>query len=334
MASPNNKFDNFNKYVNGLIAKAGGSFSPSGTEKEPVTFIGTGVPSFDKAIGGGYPKGRLIEIYGNESSCKSLLCMLACMEVLKKDPEALVVYIDTEQTFDPLFATYVGLDPTLVTLIQPTNSEVALNTAYEAVSIGASIVVIDSIAQLVPQSVVESGMDESTRMAETASQLSKFFKKALPKMKETRCTLLVTNQFRATMSTYGNPVGTTGGYSLKYGASLRIKSRIVDKSDTGVTVSVKAEKNKVHTPFKEANFNIIFPTINPETGEVFAGLDAISDLFSTCVENKIIEKKGAWFNYGDVKCQGAETFINKLRSNPDLVSELNLLLSNGDLNND
>jgi len=281
--------------------------------------ISSGSIGLDLALGGGWPKGRIVEIYGPESSGKSTLSLHACFEVQKEG--GICGYVDAEHAFDDEYAKNLGLDLSNDRFIYstPDNGEQALTIVEQLVKTGlVSLVIVDSVAALVPKAEIESDFGEN-KMGLMARLMSQAMRKLVGIISNTNCTVIFINQIRNKIGVmYGSPEVTTGGDALKYYASIRCDVRRIGQNKDGDEVlsnktRVKVVKNKTFPPFKQAEFDIIF-------GEGISALDEIIDLAS---EHEVIRKGGSWFSYGDTKLgQGAENVKILLNDNPELLEKI------------
>ena len=280
--------------------------------------IPSGSLLLDQALGvGGYPKGRIIEIYGPESSGKTTLALHAIAEIQKKGGRA--AFIDAENAIDPVYAKKLGVDIDELILSQPDSGEQALNICEMLIRSGAiDLIVVDSVAALVPQVELDGEMGD-LQVGAQARMMSKAMRKLAGAMNHQECTAIFINQLREKVGVfYGNPETTPGGRALKFYASVRVDIRKADVikngSDiVGNKVKVKIVKNKVAPPFKQATLEIMY-------GE---GISYISELLELCVNAGIVKKAGAWFSYnGDKIGQGREAAKLYIKSNPDFQSEL------------
>jgi recombination protein RecA len=285
---------------------------------EDVPSISSGSIGLDIAMGvGGYPKGRIIEIYGPESSGKTTLAIHAIAEAQKAGGIAAV--IDAEHAFDPGYATKLGVNINELLISQPDNGEQALEIADNLIRSGAvDIIVIDSVAALTPKSEIEGEMGDS-KMGLHARLMSQALRKLTGNISKTKTCVIFINQLREKIGVmFGNPETTTGGNALKFYASVRLDIRrigqIKDGEDAqGNHTRVKVVKNKVAPPFKKAEFDIMY-------GE---GISKTGEIVDLGVELNIIKKAGSWFSYGETKLgQGREGVKNILRDNPELAQEL------------
>lgn len=287
---------------------------------EEVEAIPSGSLGVDLALGvNGYPRGRIIEIYGPESSGKTTLTLHAIAEAQKAG--GIAAFIDAEHAFDRGYAEKLGVDIENLIISQPDNGEQALEIAENLIRSGAiDIVVIDSVAALTPKSEIEGEMGDS-KMGLHARLMSQALRKLTATISKTNCTVFFINQLREKIGVmFGNPETTTGGNALKFYASVRIDIRRAAQIKDGENVignrtKVKIVKNKVAPPFKTAEFDIMYGEGVSKTGEIL-------DL---AVEFEIIKKSGSWFSYGDTKLgQGRDAVKALIKDNPELAEELEL----------
>ncbi len=285
---------------------------------EPIESISTGSLGLDIALGiGGLPKGRVIEIYGPESSGKTTLATHVIAEAQKKG--GIAAFIDAEHAFDKYYAQKLGVDVENLLIAQPDNGEQALEIADNLIRSGAiDIIVIDSVAALVPKAEIEGEMGDS-KMGLQARLMSQALRKLTGTIAKTGCCCIFINQLREKIGImFGNPETTTGGNALKFYASVRLDIRRISQiKDTdevsGNRVKVKIVKNKVAPPFRIAEFDIMF-------GE---GISKAGEVVDLGVEFEIIKKAGSWFSYGDTKLgQGRDAVKQLLLENPELMEEL------------
>ena len=296
----------------GTIMKLGDS------KVEDVPVISTGSVGLNVALGvGGYPRGRVIEIYGPESSGKTTLAIHAIAEAQKAGGIAAI--IDAEHAFDRFYAEKLGVNIDELLISQPDNGEQALEIADQLIrSSAVDIVVIDSVAALTPKAELEGDMGDS-KMGLQARLMSQALRKLTANINKTNTTCIFINQLRDKIGVmFGNPETTTGGNALKFYASVRLDIRRIgqlkDGEDAiGNQTRVKVVKNKVAPPFRKAEFDIMF-------GE---GISKTGEILDLGVEYGIVKKSGSWFSYGDTKlAQGRDASKNVIRDNPDLAAEL------------
>jgi recombination protein RecA len=285
---------------------------------EAIDSISTGSISLDIALGiGGVPKGRVIEIYGPESSGKTTLATHIIAEAQKKG--GIAAFIDAEHAFDKGYAKKLGVDVDNLLISQPDNGEQALEIADNLIRSGAiDVIVIDSVAALVPKAEIEGEMGDS-RMGLQARLMSQALRKLTGTIAKTGCCCIFINQLREKIGVmFGNPETTTGGNALKFYASVRLDirrtSQIKDSDEvSGNRVKVKIVKNKVAPPFRIAEFDIMF-------GE---GISKTGEIIDLGVDFNIIKKAGSWFSYGETKLgQGRDAVKNLLLDNPELSEEI------------
>jgi recombination protein RecA len=299
-------------YGKGTIMKLGD------TVIEATEVISTGSIGLDIALGvGGLPKGRVIEIYGPESSGKTTLAIHAIAESQKTG--GIAAFIDAEHAFDRTYAKKLGVDVENLLISQPDNGEQALEIADNLIRSGAiDILVIDSVAALVPKAEIEGEMGDS-KMGLQARLMSQALRKLTGTISKTGCCCIFINQLRDKIGVmFGNPETTTGGNALKFYASVRLDVRRISQiKDTdevsGNRVKVKIVKNKVAPPFRIAEFDIMF-------GE---GISKAGEIIDLGVEHNIIKKSGSWFSYGDTRLgQGRDAVKQLIMDNPELAEEL------------
>jgi recombination protein RecA len=285
---------------------------------EAIESISTGSISLDIALGiGGLPKGRVIEIYGPESSGKTTLAIHAIAEAQKKG--GIAAFIDAEHASDKFYASKLGVDIENLLISQPDNGEQALEIADNLIRSGAiDIIVIDSVAALVPKAEIEGEMGDS-KMGLHARLMSQALRKLTGTISKTGCCCIFINQLRDKIGVmFGSPETTTGGNALKFYASVRLDIRRISQiKDTdevsGNRVKVKVVKNKLAPPFRIAEFDVMF-------GE---GISKAGEIIDLGVDFEIIKKAGSWFSYGDTKLgQGRDGVKQLLLDNPDLMDEL------------
>ncbi len=282
-----------------------------------VESISTGSLSLDLALGGGLPKGRIVEIYGPESSGKTTLTLHAIAEVQKKG--GIAAFIDAEHALDPSYAKRIGVDTDNLLLSQPDSGEQALEIVETLVRSNAvDIIVIDSVAALVPRAEIEGEMGDS-HMGLQARLMSQALRKLTGIISRSNVTVVFINQIRMKIGVmFGNPETTTGGNALKFYASVRMDIRRTGQIKLGDSIignrtKVKVVKNKVAPPFREAEFDIMYNQ----------GISKTADLLDLALNHNIIDKAGAWFSYQDNKIgQGREAVKNYLAENPKIMDEI------------
>jgi len=299
-------------YGKGVVMKLGDKVV------EDIASIPTGSINLDLALGiGGYPRGRVVEVYGPESSGKTTLTIHAIAEVQKQGGVA--AFIDAEHAFDSSYAQALGVDIDNLYISQPDNGEQALEIADHLISSGAvDLVVIDSVAALTPKSEIEGEMGDS-KMGLHARLMSQALRKLTATISKTNCTVIFINQIRMKIGVmFGNPETTTGGNALKFYSSVRLDIRRIGAIKNGEDIignrtRVKVVKNKVAPPFRKVEFDIMFGTGISRSGEV---LDKAVDL-------DIVKKAGSWFSYGDTKLgQGRDAVKQMIADNPELSEEI------------
>lgn len=288
------------------------------TEIPKVEAISTGCLTLDVALGiGGIPKGRIIEIYGPESSGKTTVALHCVAEVQKEGGTA--AFVDAEHALDPVYASKLGVNLDDLYISQPDSGEQALEITETLIRSGAiDIIVIDSVAALTPQAELDGDMGDS-HVGMQARLMSQALRKITAASSKSKCTIIFINQLREKIGVmYGNPETTTGGKALKFYSSVRIEIRkadtLKDGSDiVGNHVKAKVVKNKVAPPFKVAEFDIMYGT----------GISNMGCVLDLAVENGFVQKSGSWFSYNDEKIgQGRDKAMEFLKSNPDVYKEL------------
>ncbi len=288
------------------------------TEIPKVEAISTGCLTLDVALGiGGIPKGRIIEIYGPESSGKTTVALHCVAEVQKEGGTA--AFVDAEHALDPVYASKLGVNLDDLYISQPDSGEQALEITETLIRSGAiDIIVIDSVAALTPQAELDGDMGDS-HVGMQARLMSQALRKITAASSKSKCTIIFINQLREKIGVmYGNPETTTGGKALKFYASVRIEIRkadtLKDGSDiVGNHVKAKVVKNKVAPPFKVAEFDIMYGT----------GISNMGCVLDLAVENGFVQKSGSWFSYNDEKIgQGRDKAMDFLKSNPEIFKEL------------
>ena len=283
-----------------------------------VDSISTGSLGLDIGLGvGGFPKGRVIEIYGPESSGKTTLAMHCIDEAQKKG--GLCAFVDAEHAFDKFYAEKIGLDTNELLISQPDDGEQALEIADNLIRSGAiDVIVIDSVAALVPRAELEGDMGDS-KMGLHARLMSQALRKLTGTINKTGCICIFINQLREKIGVmFGNPETTTGGNALKFYSSVRLDIRRIGSIKDGVDiignrVKVKVAKNKVAPPFRVVEFDIMY-------GQ---GISKVGEIIDLGVENEIIKKSGSWFSYGETRLgQGRDSVKQLLLDNPEMMDEI------------
>jgi recombination protein RecA len=286
----------------------------------PVETISTGSLTLDIALGtGGLPRGRVVEIYGPESSGKTTLAIHAIAEAQKNG--GIAAFIDAENAFDSSYAKKLGVDIENLLVSQPDNGEQALEIAENLIRSGAiDIIVIDSVAALTPKSEIEGEMGDS-KMGLQARLMSQALRKLTGTINKTGCCCIFINQLREKIGVmFGNPETTTGGNALKFYASVRLDIRRVSQikegeTATGNRVRVKVVKNKLAPPFRQAEFDIVFGK----------GISKVGEIIDLAVDQNVVKKSGSWFSYGDTKLgQGRDAVKQLLLDNPELSEEIEI----------
>ncbi|MFN5195450.1 MAG: recombinase RecA [Cyanobacteriota bacterium] len=277
-----------------------------------VETINTGALTLDLALGGGYPKGRVVEVYGPESSGKTTLTLHAIAEVQKRGGVA--AFVDAEHALDPVYAAALGVDIENLLVSQPDTGEMALEIVDQLVrSAAVDIVVVDSVAALTPRAEIEGEMGDLA-VGSQARLMSQAMRKITGNIGKSGCTVIFLNQLRQKIGvTYGNPETTTGGNALKFYASVRLDIRRIQTlkrgtEEYGIRAKVKVAKNKVAPPFRIAEFDILFGR----------GISTLGCLLDLAEETGVVTRKGAWYSYdGDNIGQGRDNTIGWLEQNPD-----------------
>jgi recombination protein RecA len=300
-------------YGKGSIMKLG-----DGTKDKTIQSSPTGSLSLDIALGiGGLPKGRIIEIYGPESSGKTTVALHCVAEIQKRG--GIAGFVDAEHALDPVYASNIGVDIDNLYISQPDCGEQALEITETLVRSGAvDIVIVDSVAALVPKAEIDGDMGDS-HMGQQARLMSQALRKLTGIINKTNCIVIFINQLRDKIGVmFGNPETTTGGRALKYGSSVRMDVRRIESLKMsgeviGNRTRVKIVKNKVAPPFKEAEFDIMFGK----------GISKEGDILDIAVNNNIVEKSGAWFSYNGSKIgQGRENTKVYLGEHPEIMLEI------------
>ena len=309
------------KYGKGSVMRLG-----ENTENMQIETIPSGSLSLDIALGGGFPKGRIIEIYGPESSGKTTLTLHAIAEVQKAG--GIAGFIDAEHALDPVYARNIGVDIDNLYVSQPDSGEQALEICETMVRSGAiDLVIVDSVAALVPKAEIDGDMGDS-HVGLQARLMSQALRKLTAAISQTRCTVIFINQLREKVGImFGNPETTTGGRALKFYSSIRLDIRRVETikaagEGVGNRTRVKVVKNKIAPPFKQTEFDIMFGT----------GISYSGDVLDLAVSKDIVEKSGAWFSYEGQKIgQGRENAKKYLEENPAVLERITETIKNEQL---
>lgn len=299
------------QFGDGSIMKLGES------QKIDIELLPSGSLSLDLALGGGYPKGRIIEIYGPESSGKTTLALHAIAELQKQGGQA--AFIDAEHALDPSYAKKIGVDVGNLLISQPDNGEQALEICETLVRSGAvDLIVVDSVAALVPQAEIDGDMGDS-QMGLQARLMSQAMRKLTGIISKSKATVIFINQIRMKIGVmFGNPETTTGGNALKFYASVRIDIRRIGQIKDGEDISgnrtkIKVVKNKIAAPFRTAEFDIMYNE----------GISKTGDILDLGVAHNILEKAGAFIKYnGETLGQGREAVKRLFREKPELMAEI------------
>ena len=299
-------------YGKGAVMKLGD------TAIEKIDVIPTGSITLDTALGiNGLPKGRVVEVYGPESSGKTTLAIHAIAEVQKQG--GIAAFIDAEHAFDRFYAENLGVDTENLLISQPDNGEQALEITENLIRSGAiDLIVVDSVAALTPRAEIEGEMGDSV-MGLQARLMSQALRKLTGTINKTNCCCIFINQLREKIGVmFGSPETTTGGKALKFYASVRLDIRRIGQIKAGDNVignrtRVKVVKNKMAPPFRKAEFDIMFGT----------GISRAGELLDLAVENSVVQKSGSWFSYGETKLgQGRDSVKELLDDNPELADEI------------
>ena len=286
-----------------------------------VETISTGALTLDLALGGGYPKGRVVEVYGPESSGKTTLTLHAIAEVQKRG--GIAAFVDAEHALDPVYAASVGVDVDNLLISQPDTGEMALEIVDQLVrSAAVDIIVVDSVAALTPRAEIEGEMGDLA-VGSQARLMSQAMRKITGNIGKSGCTVVFLNQLRLKIGvTYGNPETTTGGNALKFYASVRLDIRRIQTlkkgtEEYGIRAKVKVAKNKVAPPFRIAEFDILFGR----------GISTLGCLLDLAEEVGVIVRKGAWYSYdSDNIGQGRDNTIIWMEDNPKIANEIDNLV--------
>eukprot|EP00638_Chattonella_subsalsa_P008286 CAMPEP_0117749722 /NCGR_PEP_ID=MMETSP0947-20121206/9896_1 /TAXON_ID=44440 /ORGANISM="Chattonella subsalsa, Strain CCMP2191" /LENGTH=368 /DNA_ID=CAMNT_0005567661 /DNA_START=154 /DNA_END=1260 /DNA_ORIENTATION=- len=295
-------------YGRGSILKLGDSGDMG------VECTSTGAITLDLALGGGLPKGRVVEIYGPESSGKTTLALHALAEIQKSG--GIAAFVDAEHALDPAYAKNLGVDVDNLLVSQPDSGEMALDIVDQLVrSSAVDMVVVDSVAALVPRAELEGDMGDS-QIGLQARLMSKAMRKIVGSLTRSQCTIVFINQLRSKVGViYGNPEVTSGGNALKYYASVRldIRRREILRENDGLRVNVKIAKNKVAPPFRSVELDILFGR----------GIDTVSSLLDAAEQLDIVERRGSWYSAdGENFAQGRANAVGYLKENPEFSASL------------
>lgn len=310
-------------YGRGSIVKLGDA------DHMQVESISTGSLTLDIAIGNGYPKGRVVEIYGPESSGKTTLALHAIAEVQKSG--GIAAFIDAEHALDPAYAQNLGVDVENLLVSQPDSGEMALDVVDQLVrSSAVDVIVVDSVAALVPRAELEGDMSDA-QIGLQARLMSKAMRKLAGSLAMSQCTVIFVNQLRSKVGViYGSPEVTSGGNALKFYASVRLDTRRKEilPDNSGIRVKVKVVKNKVAAPFKSVLLDILFGS----------GIDKIGCTLDLAIDVGIVERRGSWYTFqGQNLAQGRQNVVEALRKDPDMValleSQIRSSLSTGSATN-
>ena len=286
-----------------------------------VETVSTGALTLDLALGGGYPKGRVVEVYGPESSGKTTLTLHAIAEVQRRGGVA--AFVDAEHALDPVYAAALGVDIENLLVSQPDTGEMALEIVDQLIrSAAVDLVVVDSVAALTPRSEIEGEMGDHA-VGSQARLMSQAMRKITGNIGKSGCTVIFLNQLRLKIGvTYGNPETTTGGNALKFYASVRLDIRRIQTlkrgtEEYGIRAKVKVAKNKVAPPFRIAEFDILFGK----------GISTLGCLLDMAEETSVVTRKGAWYSYeGDNIGQGRDNTIIWLEQNPEAKDKIETLV--------
>lgn len=298
-------------YGRGSVMKLGDS-----DINHDIEWVPTGSVNLDIALGGGIPKGRIVEIYGPESSGKTTLALHIVAEIQKAG--GIAAFIDAEHALDPSYAKAIGVNVEDLYISQPDNGEQALEICEGMIRSGAlDLVVVDSVAALVPKAEIDGDMGDS-HVGLQARLMSQGLRKLTSVVAKTNCIIIFINQLREKIGImFGNPETTTGGRALKFYSTIRMDIRRIESLKKAGTIygshtKVRVVKNKVAPPFKEAEVDIIYGK----------GIDGTGDILDFAVKRNIIEKSGAWFSYNGVKQQGTDAMKAYLEKNEDILKEI------------
>jgi recombination protein RecA len=310
------RLEKLKKEMPTLIKKYGNQIVGNDNPLQNVEVIPTGSYELDDALGiGGYPEGRVIEIFGPESSGKSTLCLHAIAEAQKKG--GLCAYIDSEHALDPEYAKNLGVNLDELFISQPDSAEDSLNIMNDLASKGIfSLIILDSIAAMVPRAELDGEIGDS-KMGIIARLMSQALRKLVSVAANNKCCLIFVNQIRMKIGVmYGSPVTTPGGEAMKFASSIRLevnKTSLKDGDEFyGNKTRVKVIKNKMAAPFKIVEFDVLYGT----------GIDKIGSLLNKAIDNNIVNKAGSWLTYKDIKIQGVDNFKELMADNRELFLEI------------
>jgi recombination protein RecA len=318
--------ENINKSYNG--GKDGNKIVTyiGDNEREPLKRISSGCPQLDEALGGGWPVGRIVEIYGSEGAGKTTLCYHAIESFQRENAEGEVAWIDSEFSFDPDYAEQIGVDVDSILFHQPENGEQALEVVARLMSQSVKLIIVDSVAALTPRAEIEGEMG-AYHVGTQARLMSQAMRKLTGETSRNNVILMFTNQERDKIGVmYGSKHTTPGGRALRFYASIRLELRTMGQEKDGdrpVAVRVKAiaKKNKTAPPLRAANFVVTFGR----------GIDGIAGLLDVAVEKNVVEKAGAWYNFGELRLgQGKQNSLEFLRNSPETVEEIKQMVSQTD----
>lgn len=325
-------FDRLSKFEKDLIGKSSLNYRgiTVNKEKEPIEFISTGVMTLDYCFGGGIPVGKIIEIFGQNSVGKSVIAS-KLMSAIQKSGR-LPALIDAERRFDPQFAEVCGLDLSKLAVQKPSSLEEALDYMRKTIDSGLfGMVVIDSVASLAPIEELEKDMTEQT-IGKIAKAYARVLREVAATADDNKCTILLLNQMRANITSYGASTTTTGGNAIPYYCSLRgeVKRDKKQDKDTSITSIISIKKSSVGMPFREGEITISFPHTNKH-GEIKAGIDEVADVVNLAITLNVITKSGAWFyvNKGqenEIRAQGKEKMIATLEENKEMLDNVTRLI--------
>lgn len=296
-------------------------------KKPSIEFITTGVRTLDYLFGKGIPKGLIMQFYGQNSVGKSVL-MATLLSAFQRENK-LVALVDAEHRFDPDFASMCGLDIDKLALIKPNNLEEALDAMRTLIKCGKfSAVGLDSVASLAPKEEIEKTMDEQV-IGKISKAYCRLFREISATAEANQCSVILLNQIRSNISTYGSGMTTTGGNSIPFHCSIigEVKrDKKLDKDDS-ITSVIKIIKNSVGTPFKEGEITIRFPYVD-ETGEVKAGIDPVSDLVNIAIRLNVINRSGAWYYFhkgekDEIKANGKDKLVSLLATDTEARNKVN-----------